>query len=105
MLDAHRATLRQLTDACTIVTDVITGRPVRYVKNKLVDSLLALELRPVAFPAHSVSPPGLAARDDREFRALFAGRSAALARDTNAGALVESLAQATSECLGAFARS
>jgi NAD(P)H-dependent flavin oxidoreductase YrpB (nitropropane dioxygenase family) len=39
------------------------------------------------------------------FTALFAGQSAALARDTTAGTLVESLAEATSECLRAFARS
>ena len=35
VLDAHRAALREPTDACTVVTDMISGRPARYVKNGL----------------------------------------------------------------------
>ena len=105
VLEAHRAALREPTDACTVVTDVISGRPARYVKNKLVEDLLGSGLKPVAFPGQLSLTAPLGKAGDREFTALFAGQSAALARDTNAGALVESLAQATSECLGAFARS
>src|SRR5437764_10412197 len=101
VLDAHRAALREPTDACTVVTDVISGRPARYVKNKLVEDLLASELRPVAFPAQLGLTAPLGKAGDREFTALFAGQSAALARDTTAGDLVASLAQATSECLRA----
>jgi hypothetical protein len=41
---------------------------------------------------------------DRELTALFAGQSAALASDTTAGALVDSVAEATSECLRLFGR-
>ena len=44
VLDAHRAALREPTDACTVVTDMITGRPARYVKNKLIEDLLASDL-------------------------------------------------------------
>jgi nitronate monooxygenase len=105
VLDAHRAALREPTDACTVVTDVITGRPARYVRNKLIGDLLASELSPVAFPAQLSLTAPLGKTGDRELTALFAGQSAALARDTTAGALVESLAEATSECLRAFARS
>jgi nitronate monooxygenase len=105
VLDAHRAALREPTDACTLVTDMITGRPARYMKNKLVEDLLASELRPVAFPAQLSLTAPLGNTGDRELTALFAGQSAALARDTTAGSLVESLAEATSECLRAFARS
>ena len=50
VLDAHRAAVRKPTDACTVVTDVITGRPARYMKNGLIDDLVASGLRPVAFP-------------------------------------------------------
>ena len=95
VLDAHRAALREPTDACTVVTDVITGRPARYVKNKLVEDLLASELSPVAFPAQLSLTAPLGNTGDRELTALFAGQSAALARDTTAGTLVESLAEAT----------
>ena len=105
VLDAHRAALREPTDACTLVTDMISGRPARYVKNGLIDDLVASELRPVAFPGqYSLTAP-LGRTGDRELTALFAGQSAALAKDTNAGTLVASLAKATSECLRAFAHS
>jgi NAD(P)H-dependent flavin oxidoreductase YrpB (nitropropane dioxygenase family) len=30
--DAHRAALREANDACTIVTDMLTGRPARYIR-------------------------------------------------------------------------
>jgi nitronate monooxygenase len=105
VLDAHRAALREPTDACTVVTDVITGRPARYIRNKLIEDLATSELSPVAFPGQLSLTAPLGRTGDRELTALFAGQSAALARDTNAGALVESLAEATSKCLGAFARS
>lgn len=105
VLDAHRAALREPTDACTVVTDMITGRPARYIKNKLVEDLLASDLRPVTFPAQLSLTAPLGNTGDRELTALFAGQSAALARDTTAGTLVESLAEATSDCLRAFARS
>jgi len=104
MLDAHRAALREPTDACTVVTDVISGRPARYVKNGLLDDLVASRLRPVAFPVQLSLTTPLGGTGDREFTVLFAGQSAALASDTTAGALVEELAEATSECLRVFAR-
>jgi nitronate monooxygenase len=105
VLDAHRAALREPTDACTVVTDMITGRPARYVKNKLIEDLLASDLRPVEFPAQLSLTAPLGNTGDRELTALFAGQSAALARDTTASTLVDSLAEATSEYLRAFAQS
>jgi len=104
VLDAHRAALREPTDACTVVTDVISGRPARYVKNRLLDDLVASRLRPVAFPVQLSLTTPLGGTGDRELTVLFAGQSAALASDTTAGALVEELAEATSECLRVFAR-
>jgi nitronate monooxygenase len=102
VLDAHRAALREATDACTIVTDMITGRPARYIRNKLTDDLIASGLEPVSFPAQLSLTAPLGATGDREVTALFAGQSAALGKDTNAGALVEALAQETSRRLRAF---
>jgi nitronate monooxygenase len=103
VLDAHRAALREATDACTIVTDTITGRPARYMRNRLTDDLIASGLKPVSFPAQLSLTAPLGATGDREFAALFAGQSAALARDTTAGELVASLAAETSRRLRAFA--
>src|SRR5215475_15063858 len=105
VLDAYRAALREPTDACTVVTDMITGRPARYIKNRLVEDLLASDLEPVAFPAQLSLTAPLGNTGDRELTALFAGQSAALAKDTTAGTLVASLAEAASECLRAFGHS
>jgi nitronate monooxygenase len=97
--DAHRAALRDATDACTIVTDMITGRPARYIRNRLTDDLIASELDPVSFPAQLSLTAPLGATGDREYTALFAGQSAALGKDTDARTLVESLAEETSRRL------
>jgi nitronate monooxygenase len=102
VLDAHRAALREANDACTIVTDMITGRPARYIRNRLADDLIASGLEPVSFPAQLSLTAPLERAGDSEFTVLLAGQSAALAKDTNAAALVESLAEETSHRLHAF---
>src|SRR5215475_4075678 len=96
VLDAHRTALREADDACTIVTAMITGRPARYIRNKLTDDLIASGLAPVPFPAQLSLTAPLNATGDREMAALFAGQSAALSRRTSAAQLVESLAAETS---------
>ena len=55
---------------------MITGRPARYVKNKLIEDLLASDLRPVEFPAQLGLTAPLGNTGDRELTALFAGQSA-----------------------------
>ena len=102
VLDAHRAALREAGDASTIVTDMITGRPARYIRNRLTDDLIASGLEPVSFPAQMSLTAPLGATGDREFTALFAGQSAALGKDTTATALIESLADDASRRLRAF---
>ena len=102
VLDAHRVALREATDACTIVTDMITGRPARYIRNKLTDDLIASGLEAVAFPAQLSLTAPLGVTGDRELTALFAGQSAALARDTTAAELVHSLAEETTRRLRAM---
>jgi nitronate monooxygenase len=102
VLDAHRAALREADDASTIVTAMITGRPARYIRNRLTDDLIASGLEPVSFPAQLSLTAPLGTTGDRELTALFAGQSAALAKDTNAAALVEAIAEATSLRLRAF---
>jgi nitronate monooxygenase len=102
VLDAHRAALREANDACTIVTDMITGRPARYIRNRLSDDLIASGLEPVSFPAQLSLTAPFETSGDREFTILLAGQSVALAKDTNAAALVESLAEETSRRLHAY---
>jgi nitronate monooxygenase len=101
--DAHRAALAAADDACTVVTDVVSGRACRYIRNRMIDELVASGLQPLPVPAQQSLTQPLAASGDREWTPLTAGQSAALARDTNAAELVERLAEETSRCLRAFA--
>ena len=36
--DGHRAALAEADDASTVVSDVISGRPCRYIRNKLPET-------------------------------------------------------------------
>ena len=85
--------MRAANDACTIITD--TGRPARYIRNKLTDDLITSGLAPVSFPAQLSLTAPLETSGDRELTILLAGQSAAFGKDTNAAALVESLAEDT----------
>lgn len=100
--DAHRAALADADDACTIVTDVISGRPCRYVRNKLIDDLVASGRKPLPVPAQQSLTARLGDAGDREWTALTSGQSAALSRVTKAAELVERLAEETTQRLRAF---
>lgn len=102
MYDAHRAALAQADESCTVVTDVISGRPARYIKNKLIDDLTASGLKPLPIPTQLSLTFPLGAGGDRDFAVLLSGQSAALAKDTNATELVERLAADTTRRLRAF---
>jgi nitronate monooxygenase len=104
LLSSYRAALRDADDACTIVTDMITGRPARYIRNRLSDDLIASRLEPVSFPVQESLTSPLETSGDREFTILLAGQSVALTKDTNAAALIESLAEETTRRLQAYCR-
>ena len=93
--------MREASDASTLVTDLITGRPARLIRNKITDDLVASSLEAVSFPAQMSLIAPLGAAGDREVTALFAGQSAALAKDSNAASFVESLGQETTRRLHA----
>lgn len=101
--DAHRAALAEADDACTIVTDVISGRPCRYIRNRMIDDLIASGLKPLPVPAQQSLTAPLGGSGHRDWTALTSGQSAALARDTRAAELVERLARETGRRLCAFA--
>jgi nitronate monooxygenase len=82
---------------------VISGRPCRYIRNKLIDDLLASGLKPLPVPAQQSLTLRLGDTGDREWTALTAGQLAALARATKAAELVERLAAETTRRLRAFA--
>ena len=103
MYDAHRAALAHADDSCTLITDLISGRPARYIRNKLVDDLVASGLKPLPIPAQMSLTFPLGAAGDRDFAVLLSGQSAALAKDTHAAELVERLVEETGRRLRAFA--
>ena len=97
---AHRAALGTAGDASTTVTNVVSGRPARFIRNRLIEELSAAE--PLPFPAqYSLTGP-LEATGDGDVAGLFAGQSVALTREMAAGELVQLLAEETSQRLKAF---
>jgi nitronate monooxygenase len=101
--DAHRAALAEATDDCTFVTEAVSGRPARYIRNKLVDHVVGSGLQPLPVPAqYSLTQP-LSEAGDRDWTVLMSGQSVALTRVTNAAELVEQLAEETTRRLRAFA--
>jgi nitronate monooxygenase len=103
MRDAHRTALAQANESCTVVTDMISGRPARYIKNRLVDELIGSGLKPLPIPAQLSLTMPLGETGDRELTPLFAGQSAALARYRNGTELVQRLAEETGRRLRALA--
>jgi nitronate monooxygenase len=101
--DAHRAALAEADDACTVVTDVISGKPCRYIRSKLIDDLVASGLQPLPGPAQQSLTVRLGDTGDREWTALTSGQSAALARAMKPAELVERLADEPTQRLRAFA--
>lgn len=101
--DIHRAALTATDDASTVVTDVLTGKPARFIRNKLIDDLVASGARPLQFPMQLGATAPLRNAGDPNVAVLFSGQSAALTRDTKAGNLVEQLAAETERHLRKFA--
>lgn len=100
---AHRSALAEANESCTVVTDVISGRPARYIRNKLLDDLVDSGLEPLPLPMQLSLTLPLAASGDREMTPLFSGQSASLVRHTSAADLVQALAQDALRRLRAFA--
>ena len=101
--DAHRAALAEARDDATVVTNVISGRHCRYIRNRLIDDLAGSGLQPLPVPAQQSLTAPLGGSGDRQWTALTSGQSAALSKDKTAAALVERLADETARRLHAFA--
>jgi nitronate monooxygenase len=100
--DAYRAALGRAEDSSTMVTDIVSGRPARAIRNPLVDDLLKSAAKPLPFPAQLSLTDPLEASGDQDFMPLLSGQSAALAREVSAGELVHALAAETNQRLRAF---
>ena len=90
---AHRCALGTAGDASTTVTDVVSGRPARFITNRLTDELRGTT--PLPFPAqYSLTGP-LEDTGDEDVAGLFAGQSVALTREMPAAKLIQTLAEET----------
>lgn len=65
--DAYRAALDTSEDASTIITDVVSGRPARFIKNRLIEELSRPGAEPLPFPAQMSLTYPLEASGDRDF--------------------------------------
>jgi nitronate monooxygenase len=100
MTAAHRAALAEARDADTMVTSAISGRPARFIRNRLIDAISDAE--PLPFPAQFSLVWPMHPQATKEPSALFSGQSAALTRAMPADELVRTLAAETDVRLKAF---
>jgi nitronate monooxygenase len=100
----YRATLRGLPETATVVTDAVTGRPARWVRNRLIDRL-------DAGPGHIGWGPQRRALDDiraaaaargvADYLPMLAGQGAGMAREQPAEEIV---AEITAEAIATIDR-
>jgi nitronate monooxygenase len=81
---AYRSRIQGLADTATVVTDAVTGRPARWVRNRLVEDLRDgpghLGWGPQRAAVGDVRAAATA-RGDAELMPMLAGQAAGLARD------------------------
>lgn len=96
ILPLHRAALKTARDDGTAVTNVMTGRPARGLVNRLMRELGPISDAAPAFPLAGGALAPLHAKAQAqgsgEFSSMWAGQSAALAREMPATDLTRSLA-------------
>jgi nitronate monooxygenase len=97
----YRQALLEAGDDSTRVTRVISGRPARGIRNRLVTELQDEEQAALAFPLqYSLTSPlaaASAARGSADFMALWAGQAVGLNRSLPAGELVGRLVEEARE--------
>ena len=95
--EAHRVALSGASDDSTVVTNVFTGRPARFVENELIRSLHSID--PLPFPAQAAWTEPLDETGNPELGLLYSGQAVALTREMPAADLIETLARETDSVL------
>lgn len=101
--ESHRMGLRTADDSNTVVTSAVSGRPARFVQNRLVRELMRPGAEPLPFPAQLGLTYPMGEGGDPALAALFAGQSTALTREMPAAEIMAALAEETTRCLKRFA--
>ena len=73
--DAYRAALGTAGDASTVVTDVVSGKPARLIKNRLIEDLSAHGVKPLPFPAQESVTLPLEKTGDEDVTGLYCNSS------------------------------
>lgn len=106
--DLHRAALSTARDDRTALTNLFSGRPARGLINRLMREFGPMSELAPAFPTAGGALAPLKAKAEAagrsDFSSLWSGQAAALARETNAGALTRRLAQDALERLKAMSK-
>jgi len=92
--DTYRAALRNGRDDMTRITRVISGRPARSLRNRLIDEMADYQKDVAPFPSQtSLSAPLRNANrnDPSQLRSLWSGQAVALNREMSAGDLTLAL--------------
>jgi nitronate monooxygenase len=93
-----RLALAEAHDDSTVITNVLTGRPARGVKNRVMREIGSVSLNALAFPhaATALAPLRQAAEKlgKADFTNLWAGQAVGLGRDIPAAELTRTLADA-----------
>ena len=95
--EAYRQGLSEATEGSTMLTNVVSGRHARFVKNTLVEELSQHE--PFPFPAQYDLTFPLGDAKDPQFSDLLAGQSVAMIRKMPAAELMVKLIEETERCL------
>jgi nitronate monooxygenase len=101
--DAFRERLRHATADGTTLTRSLSGRPARALRNRATDELEAVLPYPAQMSLYMPVRTAAVEGDPSAFQALFAGQSAALARELPAGELARSLASGADDLLARLA--
>lgn len=104
----HREALRHARDDGTVLTNVFTGRPARGLVNRFIREVGPINAESPAFPLATGAVAPLRTRSEAagkgDFSPLWAGQSAALAREMPATALTRSLAEEAAGLLSRLSR-
>ncbi|MDG2404574.1 MAG: nitronate monooxygenase [Paracoccaceae bacterium] len=98
----HSRALADATDESTVVTEIVTGKPARFIQNRLITELEQDNEDPLPFPAQSILTTPLTETGDRDFMGLYAGQSAALNGPLPASELVAKLCCEAENCFKLF---
>jgi nitronate monooxygenase len=106
--DLHRIALRQAPAEHRVLTNVITGRPARGIRNRLIDEQGPLSAVAPQFPRAADRVVPLRAIAEKagkpDFSSLWSGQAGAIAIGGAAGALTALLADETAALLARLAR-